>query len=155
MANDLFGSLGGLMRGLSGFMPQDDPDVKLLNLRSQLDDLCAEETALLAEVGKRALAECPGRFPEQEAELARIKCRLAAAEAELTGAQQEKQKAEQASRREEALHTCPECGFRNPDGVRFCQECGARLGPAVCRKCGAELAPGTRFCGECGARQEV
>ena len=32
MANDLFGNLGGLMRGLSGFMPQDDPGVKLMRM---------------------------------------------------------------------------------------------------------------------------
>ena len=31
MANDLF---GGLMKGLSGFMPQDDPDVKLMSAQS-------------------------------------------------------------------------------------------------------------------------
>jgi len=154
MANDLFGGLGGLVRGLSGFMPQDDPDVKLMNLQTRLGDLRGEETAALAEVGKQALAEFPGRFPEQEAELARVRGKLAAAEAELKGAQQARQQTEQAQKREEALCTCPRCGFRNPDGVRFCQECGAKLGPAVCRACGAELAPGTRFCGACGAKQE-
>ena len=154
MANDLFGGLGGLMRGLSGFMLQDDPDVKLMNLSARLDGLRGEEASLCADVGKRVLAEDPGRFPEQETELARIRSRLAAAEAEFSEAQKEKLLAEQAEKREEALRTCPQCGWRNPDGVRFCQECGAKLGPAVCRSCGAELAPGTRFCGGCGAKQE-
>ena len=154
MANDLFGNFGGLMRDLSGFLPQDDPGVKIMNLRAQQDRLHEEETALFADIGKRALMENPGRFPEQEAELARIQKRLAAAGAELAGAQQEKQQTEQAQRREEARYTCVQCGFRNPDGVSFCQECGAKLGPAACRACGAELAPGTRFCGACGAKQE-
>ena len=154
MANDLFGNLGGLMRGLSGFMPQDDPDVKLLSLQAELENLRAEETSLYAAIGKRALGECPGRFPEQEAELLRLQNRLAAAEAALADAQEKKQQAEQAQKEADALHTCPQCGTRNPDGVRFCQECGAKLGPAVCRACGAQLAPGTRFCGECGAKQE-
>ena len=154
MANDLFGNLGGLMRGLSGFMPQDDPGVKLMNMSSLLEDLRREEAALLADIGKRALAENPGRFPQQKAELSRIRERLAAAEAELSCAQQEMQMEEQAEKREEAMHTCPACGVRNPDGVKFCQECGTKLGPMVCRVCGAELAPGTRFCGECGAKQE-
>lgn len=31
MEDDLFGGLGGLMKGLSSFMPQDDPDAKLIN----------------------------------------------------------------------------------------------------------------------------
>ena len=154
MANDLFGNLSGLMRGLSGFMPQDDPGVKLMNMSSLLEDLRREEAALLADIGKRALAENPGRFPQQKAELSRIRERLAAAEAELSCAQQEKQMEEKAEKREEAMHTCPGCGVRNPDGVKFCQECGTKLGPTVCRACGAQLAPGTRFCGECGAKQE-
>ena len=154
MANDLFGGLGGLMRGLSGLMPQDDPDVKLMNLQTQMEELRGEETAILADAGKRALAENPARFPEQVTELARVKARIAAAEAELKGAQQAKEQTKKAQEREEALHTCLQCGCRNPDGVRFCRECGAKLGPTVCRECGAELAPGTRFCGECGAKQE-
>ena len=154
MANDLFGNLGGLMRGLSGFLPQDDPNVKRMSLQAQLDELRGQETALLADVGKRTLTETPGRFPEQEAELACIRGRLASAEAELAGAQREEQQAEQARRQEEAMHTCPWCGCRNPDDVQFCQECGAKLGPRVCSACGAKLAPGTRFCGTCGAKQE-
>lgn len=154
MANDLFGNLGGLMRGLSGFMPQDDPAVKLMNLQAQSEDLRKEEAEILADVGRHVLQENPGRFPEQEAELARVRSRLAAAEAELAAAQQEKERAEQAQKREEELHSCPQCGLRNPDGVKFCQECGTRLGPAVCRACGAEMTPGTRFCGSCGAKQE-
>ncbi len=54
--------------------------------------------------------------------------------------------------------TCPSCGFQNPEGTRFCQECGSKVGAAAkkfCVECGAQLAPGTRFCGECGAKQEV
>ena len=154
VTSDLFGGLGGLMRGLSGFMPQDDPETKLITLQGQLEELRGEQTAILAEVGTRALAENPGRYPDQEAGLARIRSRLSAAETELENARQEKQRREQAQKRAELLRTCPRCGSQNPDGVRFCQECGAKLGPAVCPGCGAELAPGTRFCGECGARLE-
>lgn len=60
MANDLFGGLSGLMKGLSGFMPQDDPDVKLMNTQSELNDLQNQETALYAEIGRQSLAKGSG-----------------------------------------------------------------------------------------------
>src|SRR5262245_16976284 len=45
---------------------------------------------------------------------------------------------------------CRRCRSQNRDGVRFCEECGARLGP-TCANCGSELVPDQRFCGACGA----
>ena len=45
--------------------------------------------------------------------------------------------------------SCASCGTANPDGQRFCGECGARLA-AGCPSCGAENPPGQKFCGECG-----
>ena len=50
MANDLF---GGLIKGLSGFMPQDDPDVKLMSAQSDLSDLQQQETAIYADIGRQ------------------------------------------------------------------------------------------------------
>jgi ribosomal protein L32 len=154
MTNDLFGNFGGLMRGLSGFMPQDDPDVKIITLQSEIEDLKRKETEILAWIGRRVLAENTKRFSEQEEELSGIRDRLADTEKKLTAAKQEKKQTEQALQQEEALHTCPQCGCRNADGVKFCRECGAKLGPVVCKSCGARLLPGERFCGECGTKQE-
>ena len=45
---------------------------------------------------------------------------------------------------------CPGCGRNNPDGKRFCGECGAPL-PVRCAACGAENPGGAKFCGDCGA----
>src|SRR5712691_6305942 len=45
---------------------------------------------------------------------------------------------------------CPRCHAENRDGLRFCEDCGARLA-VTCASCGAEVTPGKRFCGECGA----
>src|ERR1700756_3424946 len=45
---------------------------------------------------------------------------------------------------------CPGCQHENPDGSRFCLQCGAGLG-AQCGKCGADLPSGARFCNQCGA----
>jgi class 3 adenylate cyclase len=45
---------------------------------------------------------------------------------------------------------CPSCGFENPDGMKFCGQCGATLGP-YCPRCGFENPSGFAFCGQCGA----
>ena len=45
---------------------------------------------------------------------------------------------------------CLRCHAENRDGLKFCEDCGARLA-MPCRQCGAELTPGKRFCGACGA----
>lgn len=45
---------------------------------------------------------------------------------------------------------CGSCGFENPVGAKFCEECGARL-VRVCPACGQEAKPSARFCSECGA----
>jgi class 3 adenylate cyclase/tetratricopeptide (TPR) repeat protein len=44
---------------------------------------------------------------------------------------------------------CPNCGYENPDGKKFCRECGAKLA-LICPHCGGEILPGDKFCGECG-----
>lgn len=151
--NDLFGGLSGLMKGLSGFMPQDDPDVKLMAAQAELNDLQKQETDLYVQIGKRALKQESGRFPELENMLQLVQTNMAQAAQKLKDAQAEKDAKEASRRAEEQAHTCPSCGHVNPDGVKFCQECGTKLGAVKCTKCGVPLAPGTRFCGECGAKQ--
>jgi class 3 adenylate cyclase len=44
---------------------------------------------------------------------------------------------------------CPKCRFENRDGIKFCEECGAKM-ELRCPKCGAEVPLGRKFCGECG-----
>ncbi|MCZ6784170.1 MAG: zinc ribbon domain-containing protein, partial [Proteobacteria bacterium] len=47
--------------------------------------------------------------------------------------------------------TCPGCSFENPEGMKFCGECGQALHIATdCPGCGFENPPGFKFCGECG-----
>ncbi len=45
---------------------------------------------------------------------------------------------------------CPRCGHENPEGQRFCGDCGIAIS-ATCGTCGSLNAPGQRFCGSCGA----
>src|SRR5262245_54834824 len=44
---------------------------------------------------------------------------------------------------------CTSCGFENPEGLKFCNECGTSL-KRRCAQCNFENAPQAKFCGECG-----
>jgi class 3 adenylate cyclase len=45
---------------------------------------------------------------------------------------------------------CPSCGVEHPEGLKFCNECGAPL-RMPCAQCGFANQPQAKFCGECGA----
>jgi hypothetical protein len=168
MANDLFGNLGnlggiggalgGLMGGLAktGLVSKDTPEGKLLAAQSELSDLQKQESELYLEIGKAAYERNPSEW-QQDAKLKLIRQNIDAAQATLNEAKQSQEEAEAAKKAEDEKGRCPQCGHKNPEGVKFCQECGSPLsvgGTKHCTSCGAELSPGTRFCGECGARQD-
>src|SRR5262249_12521754 len=44
---------------------------------------------------------------------------------------------------------CARCGFANPEGTKFCGECGSPL-TNRCPSCGGENPPLFKFCGQCG-----
>lgn len=51
-----------------------------------------------------------------------------------------------------AQWVCGSCGNENPDGTRFCGQCGtAAAATWACGSCGNENPAGTRFCGHCGS----
>jgi class 3 adenylate cyclase/tetratricopeptide (TPR) repeat protein len=45
---------------------------------------------------------------------------------------------------------CPSCAFENPEGLKFCNDCGTPL-RMPCGQCGFANQPQAKFCGECGA----
>jgi hypothetical protein len=47
---------------------------------------------------------------------------------------------------------CPRCGFENPEGLKFCGECGTAV-TAPCPTCGSADLPRFQFCGDGGARE--
>ena len=49
---------------------------------------------------------------------------------------------------------CPKCQFENPEGVKYCGDCGARL-ENPCPKCNYINPPQFKFCGDCGHRLEA
>jgi len=44
---------------------------------------------------------------------------------------------------------CQKCHFENREGVKFCEECGAKF-EFECPVCKASIPLGRKFCGECG-----
>jgi uncharacterized membrane protein YvbJ len=44
---------------------------------------------------------------------------------------------------------CPECGSENPEGSKFCNECGAKLDLA-CSQCGKPNPASSKLCNQCG-----
>ena len=162
MANDLFGglgnlsgALGGLVSGLakSGLAPADDPAVKMMGAQSELSDLQKQEAEILVEIGRQAFEQNPTAWPQVD-KLNLIRANISAAEAKLNALKTEQEAAQQAKDAEDAKGRCHSCGHGNPEGIKFCQECGAKLGATFCVSCGEELQPGIRFCGSCGAKQD-
>ena len=156
--SDLFGNLGnlgnlgGLVKGLSGFMPQDDPNTQLFKLQSEVSDLKKQETELYTEIGRKAAAQYGlESFGENAEKMKLIQINLAAAENKLKEAQGIKAEREQAEKAAAAERTCSQCGRVNPEGTRFCQECGGKLGVQnLCPACGAQNGPNVKFCNQCG-----
>lgn len=156
MANNLFGGLGNVLGGVvnelakSGLAPQDDPNVKLINVQSELSDLRKKETELFAAIGRAAYEANPSGYPQSDA-ARQVQGEIAAAEEQIKGLEQEIKAAETS---ESAGNACPSCGYENADGVKFCSECGAKLETAekFCGCCGAKNEQGTNFCRECGVK---
>lgn len=163
--------LTGIVKGLSGFMPQDDPDVKIFNAQTEVKEFSEKEEKIYARLGRQVYETDGGEnYPEIRAELDLFVANKQAAESRLQAARDEKAaleraEAEERARREaeEQAHSCPNCGAYNPEGTNFCQECGTRLtqpvqqAPAAkrfCPNCGTEVVAGHRFCSGCGTKME-
>lgn len=165
MAKDLFGGLGGLgdglgglMKGLTSIMPQDDPNVQLLKAQTEAGDFAKQEMELYVEIGKQAVQKYGiDEFGELADKMRLVQSNLAAAKEKLNSAKQEQEAKEKADQELRDSRTCQMCGHENPEGVKFCQECGAKIGGGqnVCPQCGEQNPPGTKFCGGCGARLEA
>lgn len=160
----------GLVKGLSGLMPQDDPDVKILNAHTELKEFAAKEEKVYARLGRQVYETDGGQgYPDIKAELELLLANRRAAEECLRVAKEEKAEkerieAEERARREaeEQAHSCPNCGAYNSEGTNFCQECGTKLSQPVqaaapkrfCPNCGVEISAGQRFCCGCGTKIE-
>ena len=44
---------------------------------------------------------------------------------------------------------CPRCQFDNPEGIKFCGQCGAKI-EKICPKCNFSNPSDYIYCGKCG-----
>jgi len=152
---DLFGGLGGFMKGLTNLMPKDDPNTQLVKLQAEVSELRKQKEDMYTEIGKAAIeAHGLDSFGPLANKMRLIDANLAEAEQRLADAQGEAEAKERAEKEALAGRTCPSCGHENPEGTRFCQECGAKLGAQknMCPSCGSENDAGVKFCNQCGTR---
>jgi len=152
--------LTGIVKGLSDFMPQDDPDVKIFNAQSDMKELTAKIEKVYAQLGKQVYEANGGEaYPEIKAELDALSASRKEAEERLHAAKEEKSAKERAEAEAHA-NACPNCGTHCQEGNKFCQECGTKLerpetaAKRFCPNCGNEIAAGHRFCQACGTKVE-
>ena len=142
------------MKGLSNFMPADDPNTQLVKLQGEVSDLKKQETDIYIDIGKMAV-QLYGldAFADVADRMRLIQANLSAAEEKLNNAKSEKEARDNAAQAAKAERTCPQCGHENPEGTKFCQDCGAKLGAQnTCPSCGTANPVGVRFCQECGSK---
>ena len=149
--SDLF---SGLMKGLSSLMPADDPNTQLFKLQAEVTDLKKKENDLYARLGRAAEAQYGlDGFGELADQLRLVQSELAENQQKLNVAKAEAEAREQAAQQAAQSRTCPQCGWENPEGTKFCQECGTQMSqPSFCPNCGQQNPSGTRFCGGCGTK---
>jgi len=65
--------------------------------------------------------------------------------------QQQQQQPQQAAAPAVAMLACPKCNTQNPQGTKFCSNCGEKFAQAAkCPKCSSDVAAGAKFCANCG-----
>ena len=130
---------------------------RLAAVKDEKAALEAKRREALAEFGELALPELRGNadFAGPAAKIDGIDAEASALnekEAALL-AEQERLELEEKERIEKL--TCFYCKAVSPDGARFCENCGAKLGDPpreYCRNCKTMNQPEMKFCGECGRK---
>ncbi|MGE5496247.1 MAG: zinc ribbon domain-containing protein [Burkholderiales bacterium] len=160
--NDFLSGLGGLIKGMQPLMGEEvkkDASMNAFILKTEVGELNTKKREALARIGEAVYeahksAGKYSEFSELYGEVEDIDKLLQRKKEEAQQAEREAEEKKRAQERERAARVCPNCGMENEPGVKFCGECGTKLGVAAayCPSCGSENAPGTKFCGECGAK---
>jgi RNA polymerase subunit RPABC4/transcription elongation factor Spt4 len=130
---------------------------KLNVIAGEIADISKQSYDLLAEIGGKALPELRGK-PEYAEYASKIDANDAKVkdlkQQEIALAEEKTQYLKEEKERV-AMYTCTNCKRVNPEGAKFCEECGTPVGVLpreFCKACGTLNQTGVKFCGECGSR---
>ena len=158
--SDFLSGLGGIIKGMQPLMDEEarnDVSMNAFLLQSDVSSLAGKKRDVFARIGE-AVCAAQGQYPEFSAlcdEAAILQKQLDAKKAQMEAAKQEAEQLEKQKQRERDACTSRNCGYENEPDVKFCGECGEKLGlpPAAnCPKCGEILKQGVKFCGSCGTK---
>jgi ribosomal protein L40E len=161
--SDFLSGLGGLIKGMQPLMGEEakkDASMNAFLLKTEMGELDLKKREALARIGEAVYEAYKSggkysEFGELYGEVENIESMLQRKQAQAEQAERAAEEKKRAEEREREARVCPGCGAENEPGVKFCGECGTKLGaPAAarCPGCGSENAPGTKFCGECGTK---
>ena len=109
----------------------------------------------LTELGELALPELKGKkeFSEPIAKIEEMDTKIGELKENKTALEARKVEFEREERERTVRRTCFSCNRINPEGAKFCETCGAKIGELpreFCKSCGTLNPSGLKFCGECG-----
>ena len=130
---------------------------KLSAMANEISALETSRLMALAEIGEKALAEICDKpdFAELREKFDGIEGRIKELKQQEAALLEEKTRFEKEEKERLIRRTCFTCKAVNPEGSRFCEECGAKLGELpreYCKNCGTVNPAGMKFCGECGSK---
>lgn len=130
---------------------------RLSAVADEMTVLEQQRISILVEIGEKALPEFRDKpeFADLAAKANETTQRLTDLKTQEAALLAEKEQAEKEERERILKLICFACKTVNPEGAKFCEECGGKLGEPpreYCTACGTMNGIGVKFCGECGAR---
>ena len=132
-----------------------DINEQLVALATEIESLEGSRIKALVGFGELALPELKDKaeFSEAAAEIEEMDAKIAESKENKVTLEATKAQLEFEQRERDVRRTCFVCNRVNPEGARFCEGCGGKLGDLpreFCKKCGTLNLSTLKFCGECG-----
>ena len=132
-----------------------DIDNQLASMTSEIAATEESRLSALVELGELALPELKGNaeFSDAVTKIEELNAKLSNLKESKVALEAKKLQYEREERERTVLRTCFTCNRINPDGAKFCEGCGSKIGELpreYCKNCGTLNQTTLKFCGECG-----